>query len=265
MDDFTSCGAGHIGIRIRVLPVVTSTNDLLRIEAEDCLATEGDILVAEHQTTGRARLDRSWESPPGKSLLFSMLLYPKIPSGYLQLIGLMASLGVLDGLSDYLQRDIQHPERYIRSIRLKWPNDIMAGKRKLCGILSDGGIDKTGRSFTVVGIGINVNQSLVDFPVQLRSIATSLYIMTGIEHSRTRLLKAVVASFEGYYNRLTGEGSNWIAPDWLERAGIKGRRIEIKQNGESITGICVGLNEDGAMQLQIQDGQVRVIYCGDVR
>ncbi len=265
MDDFTSCGAGHIGIRIRVLPVVTSTNDLLRIEAENCLATEGDILVAEHQTAGRGRLDRSWESPPGKSLLFSMLLYPKIPSSYLQLMGLMASLGVLDGLSDYLQHDIQDPERYIRSIRLKWPNDIMAGKRKLCGILSDAGIDKTDRSFTVVGIGINVNQSLVDFPEQLRSIATSFYIMTGIEHSRTRLFKAIVAALEGYYKRLIEEGSNWIAPDWLKRAGIRGRRIEIKENGESITGICIGLNEDGAMQLQMLDGRVWTIYCGDVR
>ncbi len=264
MDDFTSCGAGHIGIRIRVLPVVTSTNDLLRIEAENGLSAEGDILVAEHQTTGRGRLDRSWESPPGKSLLFSTLLYPNISSSYLQLMGLMASLSVLGGLSNYLRQDVQDPERYIRLIRLKWPNDLMVGKRKLCGILSDAGNDKNGRSFAVVGIGINVNQSLVDFPEQLRSIATSLYIMTGIEHNRMRLFKAIVASMESYYNRLTGEGSNWIAPNWLERAEIKGKRIEIKENSESITGICLGLNEDGSIQLQMPDGRIRAIYCGDV-
>jgi len=264
VDDFTTCGAALVGRRIRVLPVVTSTNDILKAEAETGAAVEGDILLAEHQTAGRGRLDRSWESPPGKSLLFSVLLFPGTPAEHLQLMGLMVSLGVQDGLGEYLRRTVPDAERYIRALRLKWPNDLMVGNRKLCGILSDAGVDGSGRGFAVVGAGVNVNQSLTDFPQVLRSAATSLYIMTGTEHRRAQLLKDMVSSIEMYYNRLLADGSSWIAPAWLERSGIEGQRLEIKVADAVISGICVGLNGDGAIKLGLPNGQVRIIYSGDV-
>ncbi len=254
-DDFTSCGTELIGRTIRVLPVIDSTNDLLKAEAEDSISDEGDIIIAEHQTAGRGRIDRQWESPPGKSLLLSILLKPEIPSEKLQLAGLMISLGVLDGLNDYLECE---------SIRLKWPNDLIAGGRKLCGILSDAGVDKTGRNFVVAGIGINVNQTPTDFTEPLQDTATSLYIMTGNQHSRSAVLKLVIARIDEYYRRLKAEGSNWIASAWLEQAGISGREIEIKENNGNIRGVCKGLNEDGALLLELPDGVVRMIYSGDV-
>ncbi len=254
-EDFTTCGAELIGRSIRVLPVIDSTNDLLKAEAEDSISDEGDIIITEHQTAGRGRLNRQWESPPGKSLLLSILLKPEILSEKLQLAGLMVSLGVLDGLSGYLESE---------NIRLKWPNDLMAGGRKLCGILSDAGVDKTGRNFVITGIGININQTPVDFTELLRDTATSLYIMTGCQHSRSAVLKLVIARVDEHYRRLKTEGGDWIAPAWLKRAGITGREIEIIDNNNTIRGICRGLNENGALLLELPDGVVREIYSGDV-
>ncbi|NQT33601.1 biotin--[acetyl-CoA-carboxylase] ligase [bacterium] len=254
-EDFTSCGAELIGRSIRVLPVIDSTNDLLKAEAEDSISDEGDIIIAEHQTAGRGRLDRQWESPPGKSLLLSILLKPEILSEKLQLAGLMISLGILDGLNGYLESE---------SIRLKWPNDLIVGGRKLCGILSDAGVDKTGRNFVVAGIGININQTPTDFAEPLRDTATSLYIMTGSQHSRSAVLKQVIARVDEHYRRLKTEGGYWIAPAWLERAGISGREIEVKENKSTIRGVCKGLNEDGALLLELPEGAIREIYSGDV-
>jgi len=258
-EDFTSCGISLIGRSIRVLPEVSSTNELLKAEAEECLASEGTVIIAEHQTAGRGRLDRVWESPPGKSLLFSLLLYPEIPGDKMQLIGLMASLAVLNGLEVAQLKHLNH-----QIIHLKWPNDILGTKRKLCGILSEAGVDKNGRRFTVVGIGINVNQTLNDFPEPLRNTATSLYIMTGKKHPRTTLLKSILASMEDHYNRLLNEGVEWIPQTWLERAGIRGKKVEVKDSNNTISGTCLGLNPDGALQLMMPDDSIQTIYSGDV-
>jgi len=263
-EDFTTCGSELIGRSIRVFPVVESTNSLLKAEAETGMAAEGNVILAEYQTTGRGRLDRRWESPPGKSLLLSLLLLSHTSNERLQLIGLMASLCVLDGLCNYFCENVEEPERYTGNILLKWPNDLMIGRRKLCGILCDAGVDRHGKDFIVVGIGLNVNQSLGDFPELLRNIASSLYIMTGKKHSRTSVLKEILASFEGYYRRLQSEGSEWIAPAWLTRAGILGKQIEVKDNRNRIRGICAGLETDGALLLKLEDGTLETIYCGDV-
>jgi len=258
-EDFTSCGATLIGRSIRVLPEVTSTNELLKAEAEECLALEGAVIITENQTAGRGRLDRIWESPPGKSLLFSLMQYPEIPKDKIQLIGLMASLAVLNGL-EVEQPKLLNPQ----TIHLKWPNDLLVAKRKLCGILSETGVDKNGRRFTVVGIGINVNQILNDFPEPLQNTATSLYIMTNKEHSRTILLKSILASMEDHYNRLLSEGVEWIPQTWLERAGIKGKKVKVKDSNNTISGTCLGLNPDGALQLMMPDDSIQTIYSGDV-
>ena len=261
--DFTSSGAILIGGKIRHLPEVTSTNDLLKAEAEEGIAQPGEILITEHQTVGRGRLDRIWESPPGKSLLFSMLLKPEIHGLKLQLMGLLTSLGIQEGLADYLGENEVQPERFIQALRLKWPNDIMVGRRKLCGILSDAGLDNRGQGFVVVGVGVNVNQSSADFTKTLRNAATSLYIITGHEHDRVRLFRSFIRHIDRYYERLIREGDSWIPSTWLNRAGIAGTKVECRENARTIRGKCRGISPDGALELEMPDGAVRTIYSGD--
>jgi len=261
--DFTSCSAMLIGRRIRHLPEVTSTNDLLKAEAEAGIAQPGEILITEHQTAGRGRLDRIWESPPGKSLLFSILLRPEIHGLKLQLMGLLVSLGILEGLTDYLGENESHPNRLIQALRLKWPNDVMVGKRKLCGILSDAGQDNRGRSFVVVGVGININQSSADFPGALRNIATSLYIMTGQEHDRVSIFGSLLRNIDRHYERLIREGDGWIPLIWLKRSGLAGTQVGCTDSGRTIRGKCRGINPDGAIELEMPNGAIRTIYSGD--
>ena len=263
ISDFTSCRSEHLGGKIRVLPQVSSTNDLLKAEAEEGIVEAGEILIAEHQTAGRGRLERSWESPPGKSLLFSILFRPKITEHSLQLMGLMVSLGIMDGLTQYFEVNEKQSPIYKQVLRLKWPNDIMVGRRKLCGILSDAGLDRNNKGFVVVGIGINVNQTTADFPEELRSIATSLCIMTGGEHDRVHLFKSLIRNIDRYYARSMTESSHWIAQTWLNRAGIAGTIVECRNNGETIRGKCNSICADGALELKLQDGSIRVIYSGD--
>ncbi len=263
-ENLTSCGSDLIGRSIRVLPVVASTNDLLKAEAEQGKVEEGAVVLAEYQSSGRGRLDRQWEAPPGKSLLFSTLLFPETSQGNLQLTGLLTSLAMLDGLTSYFKNDTEEPYNSDVKIRLKWPNDLVVEKRKLCGILSDAGVDVLGRNFVVVGVGLNVNQSLNDFPEPLRRTATSLYLMTGHFQSRERILKAVIASLENYYLRLKTDGYAWIPATWLERAGIMGKRVEVSDNGGKLTGACAGLADDGALMLNLPDGKQKMIYSGDI-
>jgi BirA family biotin operon repressor/biotin-[acetyl-CoA-carboxylase] ligase len=260
-----SCGSTLIGRSIRLLPVIDSTNNLLKAEALEVIAAEGSIIVTDYQTAGRGRLDRQWESPPGKSLLFSVLLFPgDSTGGKLQLMGLMCSLGVLDGLIEYSKVTNEKSEIPIDRISLKWPNDLLVEQRKLCGILSDAGIDKNGRHFVVVGIGVNINQTFADFHGNIKNIATSLQLVSGKVQYRGLILKSILKHLEKYYQRLKQEGFEWIAAEWLHRSGLLGKKLEISDNNGKIQGVCTGLQKDGAMKLKLSDDSIKTIYSGDV-
>ncbi|NQU05137.1 MAG: biotin--[acetyl-CoA-carboxylase] ligase [Calditrichaeota bacterium] len=262
--DFTSCGSAMIGRSIRLIPTVASTNDLLKTEAQEGMAEEGAVVITDYQSAGRGRLDRQWESPPGKSLLFSVLLFPSDSAGKLQLMGLMCSLAVLDGLIEYTKEASKNTGIPIDRISLKWPNDLLVERRKLCGILSDAGVDKNDRHFVVVGIGININQTPADFPIDIKRIATSLQLISGKAQFRGLILKSILRHLEKYYLRLNYEGFDWIAAEWLSRSGLLGKRLEISDNTKKTSGVCTRLQKDGAMQLRLTDGSIKTIYSGDV-
>ena len=257
------------GNSVRHLEITTSTNALLKAEAEAGVAQEGAVVVAEHQTTGRGRFDRRWEAPPGKALLFSVLLKPIIESGQVQLIGLMVSMAVLDGLIELSGSETRDGSLLSLTNRdsffqLKWPNDILADGRKLCGILCETGANKKNERFVVAGIGLNINQETGDFPPELRKTATSLYIITGKTQSREKLLGLILKRLERYYHKLNREGTDWIAATWMMRACLEGSEVTVTERNRKLTGICSGLKQDGALMLQMPDGSVRVIYSGDI-
>ena len=259
-----------IGKSIRYFPVVNSTNSLLKVEAEEGLFDEGAVLIADYQTAGRGRFDRQWVSPPGKALLFSVLLKPRIDPGHQQLMSLMISLAVLDGLEEHLCRDGHHVvgtgDASVSEIpfRLKWPNDILTDRKKICGILCDTGVNKSGERFIIAGIGINVNQSFLDFPAELQGLITSLFIETERTQLRAKLLGLILKQLEVYYHKLNEIGPGWIAPAWLDRAGIKGDVLTVVEQSQTISGECIGLNREGALMIRKHDGSIQAVYSGDV-
>ncbi len=255
----TPIGTQILGHSVRTFPVIDSTNSVLKAEAELGKVTEGAIITAEHQTTGHGRLNRTWESPPGKGLLFSILLYPKLPENRLTLIGLMASLGVYDGILKHLNWTNNQ-----KTLALKWPNDLLTDGKKICGILSEGGIDNQKRRFVIVGIGVNVNQNETDFAPSIQHIASSLKLITGQEQSRDDLLKSILTSMESYYLKLQNEGSQWIAPEWFKRADIMNKKVTVTHNNQKQSGVAVGIAEDGALRIKNDQGELITVYSGDV-
>ncbi len=248
---------------IRLIDVTESTNALLSAEAETGIAKEGYVIRTEHQTAGRGRLERDWESPPGKSILFSALLYPNIELSKLSVIGLMISMVILDAVSAFFKNQSANGGLPENCLRLKWPNDIMVNNKKLCGILCESGTDPRGKRYVVIGAGLNVNQDKNDFSPEIRNFATSLKLLTGIPQNRDQLFSLIISKLGLYYNKVKSSGTNWIISDWIKKSGIIGKSLTVKQQTHEIRGICVGLGTNGALQLKMQSGEIVSVYSGD--
>jgi BirA family transcriptional regulator, biotin operon repressor / biotin---[acetyl-CoA-carboxylase] ligase len=216
-------------------------------------AAEGLCVVAREQTAGRGRFDRHWLSPKGAGLYLSIVLRPQMDQSTWPLSTLMASLAVHDALLEAcgLQTDI------------KWPNDILANDRKLCGILGETVETPCGRAM-VIGIGINL--STEGFPSELHQTATSLQSATGKPADAEVVLQALVHALERRYEMLQSAGGGAeIVREWSRRSSYaSGKRIRIANGAETLEGITRGLESDGALRVEAETGEIRIVRAGDV-
>jgi BirA family biotin operon repressor/biotin-[acetyl-CoA-carboxylase] ligase len=222
-----------------------STNtELARLASEG--AAEGVAILADEQTAGRGRLQRAWSSPNGAGLYFSILLRPRIPVDHWPLITFMAALAVGDALQEAtgLRTDI------------KWPNDLLSGERKICGILSEAIETPAGRA-VVVGIGINLTPSA--FPE-----ATSVSEATGVKPDREAILAALLSALTRWYS-LLGEREKIVAA-WSSRSSYAtGRLVQVNNADEVWRGTTCGVEPDGALRLRTMSGEMKVVRAGDVQ
>ena len=241
-----------IGRDLRLLESTGSTNrDCERLAGEG--APEGVVVLAETQTAGRGRQTREWFSPKGVNLYFSLLLRPDVDPSR------AASLPLLAGLAVALAVESVCPGL---DPRIKWPNDILAGGRKLCGILCEMQAG-TGRVRSIVaGIGINVNLREESLPGELRARATSLFMETGRVFPRAAVLAAVLNRFEPLYTRWQSEGLAPFLPEIGQRDLLRGRTVAIDRMGHLVEGVAAGIREDGALRLQTADACIPV-YSGE--
>ncbi len=241
-----------IGRRIEAHEEVGSTNtEAMRLALEG--APEGTVVLADAQSEGRGRLDRTWESPPSRNLYLSVVLRPDIPAAQASLIPLTAGVAAADVLLQYC------PGR----VRLKWPNDVLVGGKKICGILTEMRTRGDRVQFLVVGIGMNLNMRKLDFPRELRETATSLQIETGGEIDRLDFAVRLFESLERWYRIfLEGDGAA-IRERWLQGADCLGKRAEVVLGGTTERGTIVGLDPTGALLLEGETG-VRQVLAGDV-
>ena len=253
-----------IGSIIERFEVTTSTNSLLKARAELGLAKHGTIIWADHQTSGRGRLERVWEADPGKGLLFSALILPDSSLPRITLIGLLASLAVYDSIVEQLTNMDSFNQSRLNLLKLKWPNDILFGDRKLCGILCESGFSSSNKSsFIVIGIGVNVNQGTEDFSEELQPIATSMHQITDETLDRQKLLHLILKHLDRHYRKVTTEGDDWIVDEWLRCSSSIGKKMKVHQRDQMLEGICQGLNPDGAIKLKIDSGETVRVYSGD--
>ncbi len=216
-------------------------------------APEGLVVVANEQTAGRGRLGRHWASPKGAGLYFSIVLRPQVEPGAWPLVTFVAALAVHDAL--YQCCDLLTD--------IKWPNDILANDRKLCGILAETVEGGSGGSI-VIGIGANLTSS--SFPEDLRETATSVESLTGDIPDRETLLQSLLRAFQNRYSVFVKEGGReQVISDWSQRSSFaSGRRIRVKNGHEILEGISRGLERDGALRVETSSGEIRIVRAGDV-
>ena len=216
-------------------------------------AEEGLCIVAREQTAGRGRLQRLWVSPAGAGLYFSIVLRPRIEATLWSLIPLMAALAVHDALVQACKIDAD----------IKWPNDILFAEKKLCGILAETIESDTGRA-AVVGIGINLNTEA--FPVELREFATSLEAAMGKTPGAEAVLQSLVQAFALRYEILQATGGpGEIVREWSRCSTYtNGKRVCVSSGGETFSGVTRGLESDGALCVETDAGEIRVVHAGDV-
>jgi len=241
-----------IGRRVEFREETGSTNtEALRLALEG--TPEGTVVLADAQSEGRGRLDRAWESPPSKNLYLSVVLRPDIPAASSSLIPLMTGVAVADVVSQYC------PGR----VRLKWPNDILVGGKKICGMLTEMRTKGDRVHFLIVGIGLNVNMRKLDFPRELRETATSLRIETECDIERLDAATRLFEHAERWYRVFLNGGGASVREAWLQYADIIGKRVEVVFGSAVQRGTVSGLDASGALLLEGETG-VQQVLAGDV-
>jgi len=235
---------------------IASTNSHAMQEA-DAGAPDGSVYFADEQTGGRGRGAHAWASPPGSGLYVSILLRPRIAPADILWLSLAAGLAAEKAIRDVTSLEAD----------LRWPNDLLFGRKKFCGILTELNAEVTRVRHAVIGIGMNVHQA--EFPPDLRDIATSLHIETGRAWPRQQLLRALLQSLDcevaalvesrdlpGFTRDLRdrlASGSTWI----------RGKRVRVEE-GEGFTGTTEGLDPRGFLLVRTAEG-LRTVFSGGVR
>ena len=249
--------SGRLGRHLTYLENTDSTNE----RALDLLATgapEGSLVVANHQTSGRGRRGRSWESPPGSGLLFSVVLRPS-SSEALEI--LTTALGV--GTAEAIEQTAGV------AAELKWPNDVTVTGRKLAGILVESRLTGGAIGGVVAGVGVNVTwppTELDDKELDATSIAAlAAQDATIAVPNRAELLGAVLKKFEMLYDGLGDvETRNDVVKRATARSEILGRDISVRfADGSSVEGRALGLTATGALQLELPNGSVKILNVGE--
>lgn len=228
-----------------------STNVDVKQLAEEG-AVEGTLVVADRQNAGRGRRGRAWISPAGESIYMSLLLRPRCAPDKASGITLVMAIAVLEAVKELAGE----------TSGIKWPNDIVINKKKMCGILTEMSTDMESIHYVVVGVGINVNQR--SFADDIKDTATSIYVETGKKTNRSKLVARVMYYFEKNYEifqktwDLTGLVDKYNG--FLLNCGQQVRVLDPK--GE-YNGVAQGINEKGELLVE-RDGQVVAVYAGEV-
>jgi BirA family biotin operon repressor/biotin-[acetyl-CoA-carboxylase] ligase len=204
-------------------------------------AVDRTVVVAEHQTAGRGRRGHRWEDEPGANLLLSIVVRPRLALAGLPMFSYVAAIAAADALASVTGL----------TPRLKWPNDVLLGGRKIAGILLE---SRTGPEPVVVtGIGANLNQRR--FAPELADRATSVWLETGHPVDREAVLAALLAAFDGWRGQLEAEGFGPVRARWLALSDTIGRLVHV----DGLTGRAADLDAGGALVLETTAGPRRVV------
>lgn len=240
------------GCQLHCYRRIGSTNSRA-CQLADTSAPEGTIVVAEEQTAGKGRLNRSWHSPPYLGIWSSVILRPKLSLPRVSGLSLLAALA----FAETAERELG------LTVDLKWPNDGLIQGKKVLGVLTEVSAEGDRLSYAVCGTGINVSHEAVDFPAELRKRATSLKLAMGQSIDRLAFFRAFLGEFEHAYRSFRGEGITPFLPEYRRRSILLGREVVVQQGAHTVMGTGVGIDENGA--LVIREGRRDVVvFAGEV-
>jgi BirA family biotin operon repressor/biotin-[acetyl-CoA-carboxylase] ligase len=246
-------GTSRLGKKIHYFIKLDSTNSHARRLAEQG-AQAGEVVIAESQTQGRGRLGRPWVSPPHVNLYLSIILRPKLPPVNAPQITLMAAVALAEALSAFIP--------VLPAI--KWPNDVLAGGKKLAGILTESVCHGERIDFVILGIGVNINYPAESMPDAIRKRATSLISLTGASVSRESVVRRLIQDLDRCYGELEETGFQSLAPRWEARFELRGKKVRVEMTDRIIIGTARGIDRDGALILEDGRGELQRVVAGDV-
>jgi len=244
---------GSLWSSLTVVGRTGSTNADLA-EAARAGAPEGTVLVTEYQSAGRGRQGRTWSAPPRSGLMFSVLLRPRVPVARLGWLPLLVGVAGATAVRRIAEVDV----------RLKWPNDLLAGERKLAGVLAER-VESGGDGAVVVGMGLNVSLRREELPVPT---ATSLALEGAACTDRDPLLRAVLREIERHYRDWTAADGDADAAGlrsaYLAASATVGREVRVELPGDRVlTGVATGVDASGCLLVRA-GGEERAVSAGEV-
>jgi BirA family biotin operon repressor/biotin-[acetyl-CoA-carboxylase] ligase len=239
----------YVGRRIYFYPETDSTNDVaLALAAAG--ESEGTVVVADHQRRGRGRRAHAWVSPPGRDLLFSLILRPSGEARDALPVTLVVATAISVTLTKMLDVDVH----------VKWPNDIVVRGHKLAGILAESASSGTRLTHIVVGVGLNVNTHEDEFSDDIRARAASCKTLSGVDWERAGVLADVLGTIEAYYDRFKRDGFAPLVSAYESRWAHAGKVVAFEHAGAPTTGRIAGIARDGALVVRTSDGRDLVLY-----
>lgn len=239
---------------VHVVDTVDSTNTLLRTMAEEG-APQGTCLIALEQTQGRGRQGRSFSSPKGTGLYFSLLLRPVCTPAETGHVTAMAAVAACDAIET------------LSGLRpgIKWVNDLVLENKKLAGILTEMDADWTSNTinYIIVGIGINLNQKSGDFPPELENTAISLRMISRKETQLSDMATALILRFSQMSSSLITKKALWISR-YRKNCITLGREIKIIRGDSLRYGWALDIDEDGGLLVRYTDGETGTVSAGEV-
>lgn len=214
--------------------------------------SHGEVIVTEHQTAGKGRRGRAWVSPAGKSLALSLILRPEIAPSRAPEVTLVAAVALAETLRDSgVQADI------------KWPNDVQIAGKKVAGILTELSADVERVHFVILGIGVNLNAELTDFPPEVAQLATSVNLTRRSPVHRALFTAALLAKLEQWLDTWTDDGFEPVRAAWKTLASTLGQEVLVRADQRELRGIAEDIDPSGALLLRVGDTLERVL-SGDV-
>ena len=243
------------GRNIYYLDETASTNIDAKRYAQDG-AEHGTVIVADMQTNGRGRRGRMWQSPSGSSIYMTILLKPDFFPDKASMLTLVMALSVAEAITEVTAL----------YAGIKWPNDIVVNKKKVCGILTEMSAEQDYIQYVVIGVGINVNNAgSEEFPEEIRQTATSLRIESGTPLSRAALIERVLFHLEKNYDTFVRKlDLGELMENYGKHLLNMNAEVRVLDPKGEFTGIARGINETGELLVEKDDGEIVQVYAGEV-